>query len=131
MVKKIVMGALLVIGVFFSFFISAMDTIPPKVIATNPENGKVTVDPFLKEISITFNEPMLNGGWSWSYDDKSKFPEITGDPYYKDDFTICTLPVKLEANKEYVIWINTQTFMNFKDVAGNSALPFQFSFKTK
>jgi len=41
------------------------------------------------------------------------------------------LPVKLEPNKEYVIWINTSNLKNFKDKSGNPALPFKFTFKTK
>ena len=41
------------------------------------------------------------------------------------------MPVKLEPNKEYEIWINSEKFKNFKDQAGNSSSPFRLVFKTK
>jgi hypothetical protein len=74
---------------------------------------------------------MKDGNWSWAYKDKSKFPQISGQAYYTDNNTKNILPVKLESNKEYVIWINTEQFNNFKDKSGNPAFPFKFTFKTK
>jgi len=89
------------------------------------------VDPSLSEISVTFNEEMMDQSWSWAYEDKNKFPQITGQAYYSRNNTTNILPVKLEPNKEYVIWINTSNLKNFKDKSGNPALPFKFTFKTK
>ncbi len=109
----------------------AKDTVPPKVMSTDPPNGTEDVDPSLTEISVTFNEPMMDKNWSWCYEDKYKFPEMTGDPHYSDNNTKCVLPVKLEPDKEYVIWINTANFKNFKDKAGNPAEPHKLAFKTR
>jgi hypothetical protein len=65
----------------------------PRVISTTPQNGDQKVDPSLKEISVTFNEPMMDGSWSWVYEDKDKFPQITGQPYYTENNTKNVLPV--------------------------------------
>ena len=37
----------------------------------------------------------------------------------------------MEANKEYIIWINSEKFKNFKDKAGNSELPFKVHIQNK
>lgn len=107
------------------------DSIPPNVVETSPATGSTEVDPALTEISVTFSEPMTDGNFSWAYSNKDKFPEMTGQPYYLPGLTTNVLPVKLESNREYEIWINSQKFRNFKDQAGNSATPFRLVFKTK
>lgn len=107
------------------------DVEPPRVVATFPLNQSTDVDPSLKEISVTFNEPMMDGNWSWVYEDKMTFPQILAQPYYTENKTKNVLPVKLEANKEYVIWINSTNHKNFKDQSGNPAFPFKFTFQTK
>lgn len=134
MFKKSVLLIVAALSVFVSLtngYTAEKDNFPPKVIITSPQNTAKDVDPSLKEISVTFNEPMMDKSWSWSYEDKNKFPQTTGEPFYTDNYTKCVLPVKLEPNKEYVIWINTARFKNFKDKAGNPAEPYRFTFKTK
>ncbi len=125
---------LLILGyiVIISFIgCAAKDSVIPRVVETSPLNGSEDVDPSLKEISVTFSEPMMDGNWSWAYDDKEKFPQMTGQPYYAENMTKNILPVKLESNKEYVIWINSVMFKNFKDKAGNPVQPFKFTFSTR
>lgn len=107
------------------------DTTPPYVVETFPKTGSTEVDHALTEISVIFNEPMTDGNWSWAYTNKDRFPEMAGQPYYMPGLTKNVLPVKLESNKEYEIWINSQKFKNFKDQEGNSATPFRLVFKTK
>jgi hypothetical protein len=107
------------------------DSEPPRVIQTDPLNESRDVDPSLRELSVTFNEEMMDGNWSWAYEDQSSFPRIIGQAFYTDDYTINRLPVKLDPDKEYVIWINSAQFKNFKDKSGNSAIPFRFTFRTR
>ena len=38
---------------------------------------------------------------------------------------------KLEPNKTYAIWVNTEAIGNFKDTDGRSAVPYLLVFKTK
>jgi hypothetical protein len=105
-------------------------SLSPKVIATNPGNGDRDVDPSLSKVTVTFNKPMLDKSWSWSYEDKNSFPQTAGQPSYTDNGTTCVLPVKLEPGKRYVIWINTAKFKNFKDRNGNPAEPYKLVFTT-
>ena len=107
------------------------DTKPPRVVSTFPKNGSQDVDPSIKEISVTFNEGMMDGNWSWVYEDKNTFPQMVGQAYYTDNNKKNILPVKLDPNKEYVIWINSADYQNFKNKNGIPAVPFRFTFKTK
>ncbi|MCP4580038.1 MAG: Ig-like domain-containing protein [candidate division Zixibacteria bacterium] len=127
--KIIIILGLISIGICLAC--SDGDTTPPRVVSTFPENGSHDVDPFLTEIYVVFNEEMMDQNWSWVYEDTSTFPTMTGQPYYTDDFTKNILPVSLEENKEYVVWINQQNFSNFKDKSGNAAAPFKLTFKTR
>ena len=110
---------------------SEKDTKAPRVVDTFPPNGSQDVDPSINQISVTFNEEMMDQSWSWPYTNKNEFPEMKGQPYYTDNYTKNVLPVILEPNKEYVIWLNSQKFKNFKDKSGNPLVPFKFTFKTK
>ena len=107
------------------------DTKPPRVVDTFPPNGSQDVDPSINEISVTFNEEMMDQNWSWAYTNKDEFPRMKGQAYYTEKYTKNILPVILEGNKEYVIWVNSQKFNGFKDKNGNPAAPFKFTFKTK
>lgn len=106
------------------------DTVAPKVISTNPQNGLTNVNPLMTKISVTFSEPMMDKSWSWCYEGGKNFPETTGDSYYTENNTKNILPVKLEPNTEYLIWINLPDFDNFRDKSGNPVEPYKFTFKT-
>jgi hypothetical protein len=54
------------------------DTQPPRVVSTIPVNESADVDSSITEISVKFNEEMMDGNWSWAYDNKSEFPQIVG-----------------------------------------------------
>jgi len=103
----------------------------PQVIGSYPQNGTQDVDPNLNEIWVQFDKTMEDQSWSWAYRKEVDFPELAGAPYYTDNYTKNVLPVKLEADKEYVIWINTENLKNFKDKEGNASEPFEFKFKTR
>ncbi len=107
------------------------DVTPPSVIETYPPNGSTDVDPSITEISVTFDEEMRDGNFSWAYTLKSLFPETSGLPYYNENLIKNFLPVKLQPDTQYEIWINSQKFKNFKDKAGNSAAPYRWVFKTR
>ena len=108
----------------------AADDTAPTVLRTVPENGARDVDPTLSELSVTFSERMRGGNWSWVYENKESFPRMLGHPRFVDDLTRNVLPVRLEPNKDYVVWLNSDQFTNFKDEAGNSAPPFKLTFRT-
>ncbi|MEW6348165.1 MAG: Ig-like domain-containing protein [Thermodesulfobacteriota bacterium] len=102
----------------------------PRVVSTFPANESRDVDPGITEISVTFDREMTDQSWSWAYEDKNRFPQVVGQPYYTDGKIRNALPVKLEPNKAYLIWINTSRFRNFKDKSGTPAVPFKFTFTT-
>ena len=130
MIKR-ALFALAFILVMFGIACAQEGAKPPRVVSTFPENGSQDVDPSIKEISVIFNEEMMDGNWSWVYEDKDSFPQIIGQAYYTDNNTKNILPVKLEPDKEYVIWINSVEYQNFKNKNGTPAVPFRFTFKTK
>lgn len=108
-----------------------LETVPPVVVKTAPEAGAVGVDPKLTEIKVTFSKDMRAGSWSWAMISKESFPKLNGEPKYLADKRTCVLPVKLEPEKTYAIWVNNgPKFVDFKDTDGRSAVPYLLVFKT-
>ena len=83
------------------------------------------------EIRVTFSKPMTDQSWSWSSAWKDSAPEAVGKPRYEADRKTCVIKVKLEPNKTYGYWINSEKFRGFKDQQGHSAVPYLLVFKTK
>ena len=110
---------------------ASLQSAPPVVVRTVPQSGAAGVDPNIKEIRVTYSKGMQNGSWSWSTWGEENFPQTTGKPRYEADKRTCVLPVKLEPNKFYAIWLNSNNFGNFKDAGGRPAVPYLLVFKTK
>jgi RNA polymerase sigma-70 factor (ECF subfamily) len=106
-------------------------TVPPVVVQTVPKAGTTDVDPELKEIKVIFSKDMRDGSWSWSSLSKATFPKVDGKIKYLEDKRTCVLPVKLEPDKTYSIWVNSEKFTSFKDADGRSAVPYLLVFQTK
>jgi hypothetical protein len=101
----------------------------PSVIQTVPHTGDTNVDPSLAKIRVTYDREMSDGSWSWCYDPGQLIP--AGEPRYESDHKTCVLPVKLEPGKSYVIQLNSGEYRNFKDAAGQSAVPYLLRFTTR
>jgi hypothetical protein len=132
---KTLQRALIVAG-FCQLFIAAthaqdIDSIAPVVVKTVPEAGSRDVTPGVMEIRVTFSKPMADQSWSWSSAWKDSVPESVGKPKYEADQKTCVLKVKLEPNKTYGYWLNSQSFHGFKDTRNHSAVPYLLAFKTK
>jgi RNA polymerase sigma-70 factor (ECF subfamily) len=108
-----------------------IDSMAPVVVKTVPEAGTKNVSPGIVEIKVTFSKEMMNQSWSWSSVWKDSTPEGVGKPYYEADHKTCVLKVKLEPNKTYGYWINSQNFHGFKDAQGHSAVPYLLVFQTR
>ena len=108
-----------------------IDTLPPVVVETVPQSGDTNVDPSISEIRVTFSKEMTDGSWSWSQSSDETFPQVTEEPRYLADKRTCVLPVKLQAAKTYVSWLNSAKFGNFKDAQGRSAVPYLLIFETR
>ena len=111
--------------------IVTLETAPPVVVKTEPVAGATDVDPALTEIRVTYSKAMTEGSWSWSTWGEENYPETTGKPKYLQDGRTCVLPVKLQPNKFYAIWLNSEKFKNFKDTGRRPAVPYLLTFFTR
>lgn len=110
----------------------SIESLPPSVVRTVPEAGDRSVDASsTTRIQVTFSKEMMDGSWSWAQSSQDSFPVVVGNPRYLDDKKTCVIEVKLEPKKTYVIWVNSQNFSNFKDTAGNPAVPYLLVFETR
>src|SRR6478752_6406548 len=87
-----------------------LDTTPPVVVKTIPEAGSKELPPGTAEIRVTFSKPMADQSWSWSTAWKDSVPEMVGKPRYEADQKTCVLKVKLEPDKTYGYWLNSEKF---------------------
>lgn len=108
-----------------------IETIAPVVVKTIPEAGTKDVAPGELEIKVTFSKEMMDQSWSWSTAWKDSSPESIGKPHYDSNRRTCIIKVKLEPNKTYGYWINSQNFKGFKDQGGRPAIPYLLVFRTK
>ena len=132
-IRRIIVGTIIAISllsvVLYAQEIS-VDTMQPVVVKTMPQSGDTSVDANLGEIKVTFSKDMLGGNWSWVQMSKDSFPKLEGQPMFLTDKRTCVVKVNLEPNKTYVIWLNSDRFMNFKDTGRRPAVPYLLVFKT-
>lgn len=135
MSMKALYKALLVLGLFHwsegSGYGQTIETMPPVVVKAVPESGSQGVASGVVEIRVTFSKPMVDQSWSWSGAWKGSEPETIGKPRYEGDQKTCVLKVKLDPDKTYGYWINSDKFKGFKDQRGLAAVPYLLVFKTK
>ncbi|MBN1589226.1 MAG: Ig-like domain-containing protein [Pirellulales bacterium] len=106
-------------------------TSKPRIVSMNPPNGATDVDPNLKFIRVTFDQPM-GRGFSWT-GGGPHFPE--GRPGKKPRWikngTACLLPVKLKPGWDYRLGLNSPSFKNFKSRSGVALDPVVYTFRTR
>ncbi len=103
---------------------------PPVVVKTTPVTYANDVSPDLNNLTVTFNQRMADKSWSWVQWD-APYPETTGSPYYDNAKRTCTLPVKLEPGKAYLVAFNIEPYIGFVNTAGEPARPYVLVFATK
>jgi hypothetical protein len=108
-----------------------IDSMPPVVVKTVPEAGSKNVAPGEYIIMVTFSKKMSDHSWSWSSAWENSTPDFIGDPQYDAAHRTCTVKVKLDPNKAYGFWLNSENYHNFRDSTGRSAVPYLLVFKTK
>jgi hypothetical protein len=104
---------------------------PPVVVETFPVSGASDVPPGETEIRVRFSKPMTDGSWSWSSAWENSEPESVGTPHYLDDHRTCVAKFRLEPGRTYAWWLNSGQFKNFKDRAGQPAVPYLLIFQTQ
>lgn len=133
------LGSLLLVLLFFvsspvwakSVKDTKIDELPPVVIKTIPTSGEQNVAPSLKELQIIFSKKMTDKSWSLVKVNDESFPKINGSIRYLEDQKTLVVPLQLEPNKDYIIWVNSEGYQNFKDINGKSAVPYLLKFHTK
>jgi hypothetical protein len=108
-----------------------VDSTAPVVVKTTPQAGLKDVAPGVTEIKVTFSKEMADQSWTWSTAWNNSCPDGIGAPHFEADHKTCVMKVKLEPNKTYGYWLNSQRFHGFKDTKGHSAVPYLFVFQTK
>ena len=100
----------------------------PKVVSTSPSQG-ARVPPSLSELKVSYDHRMAPS-WSFATGGEKAFPELWGNPSLSDDHITITLPIRLEPNRTYVVWMNTDRYKNFKSEDGAAAEPYRLTFST-
>jgi RNA polymerase sigma-70 factor (ECF subfamily) len=109
-----------------------VQSMPPVVIKTFPQAGEISVDPHIKQISVTFSKEMMTKDmWSWVMISKESFPNLTGEVKFLEDKKTCIATVKLEPGKTYAIWFNSGRHNAFRDTNNNPAFPYLLIFQTR
>ncbi len=106
-----------------------LDPLTPVVVCTWPRSGDTAVDPALASITVRFSHAMAPDGWSWVGQDGLRSPVTTGNPAWLDAHTQ-QLPVQLDPQASYGVWINSDAATAFRSEAGESALPYALWFRT-
>ena len=106
------------------------DTGVPVVIATEPVNYAEDVPVDLNKMSVTFNQKMRNGSWAW-VTSNYPYPQIVGSPSYDATLTTCSIGVKLEAGKAYMVRFNAAPYIGFRGENGIASKPYVLVFATK
>ena len=106
------------------------DNSPPVVVKTTPKTLANDVSADLNQLTVTFSQQMTDKSWSWVQWD-APYPETTGKPYYDEEKKTCTLPVKLEAGKAYLVAFNIEPYLGFVNSEGKPAKPYVLVFATK
>ena len=105
-------------------------SVPPVVVKTIPESGRMNVSPGEYEIKVTFSKKMADGSWSWCTVWDDSCPKGIESPKYDADRKTCSMKVKLESGKTYGYWLNSGRFNSFTDTHGRSAVPYLLVFST-
>lgn len=108
-----------------------IETAQPVVVRTVPEAGSADVDPKTAEIKVTFSKDMADQSWSVVKASTNTMPNLSGKPRYEKDGRTLILPVKLDAGRDYALWLNTNQFRGFKDRSGLAAVPYLLTFRTR
>jgi len=110
------------------------DNLPPSVVKSVPQAGDTNVNPSLQEIRVTFSKDMLTDRmWAFCQISEGSFPKRpkNSEIHYLQDNRTCVMPVSLEPNKTYAIWVNRGRFNSFRDTQNNPAVPYLLMFKTE
>ena len=82
-------------------------------------------------LSVTFDQPMANGSFSYVQKAKETFPDCGFPAQLSADKRTFTVRCTTEPGRSYEIWFNSPPYMNFKSASGVPAEPHQLLFSTR
>lgn len=102
--------------------------VAPKVIATRPAEGQaIAPGPFV--LSVTFDQPMREGNYSFVRISAGTYPECAAHPSLSADRRTYRLQCTAVGGRAYEIWFNRPPYMNFKGDSGIAAEPHRLTFR--
>jgi len=110
--------------------LAAHSVAPPQVVAFDPPNGATGVDPSLKQLRATFDRPMEKS-WAWVTEGSESFPETTGEAFFEAGARTVALPVRLAPGRTYIVWLNSDEHLLFRDDRSTPLRPVRWTFTTR
>lgn len=105
----------------------------PEVAKIEPKSDATDVDPAVTALRVTFNMRM-GEGMSWtSLGAEERFPKLAAGQQasWSSDGLTCTLPVTLEAGRDYALSLNSRDHINFQSEWGVPLAPVKYKFSTR
>lgn len=101
----------------------------PQAVSFDPPLDATGVDPARTTLSVVFDRPMDRDGWAWVTEDPETAPDIASSSW-DATATTNTSQVKLAPGRTYVLWINSPSYLYFRDLAGRTVEPVRWTFST-
>lgn len=101
----------------------------PTVASTFPAAG-ATVAPGVLVLRVTYDQRMLDGGWSYVTSAAGEYPDCDKTPRLLDDGKSFALICRTLPKKTYAVWFNHADHENFVGVGYRAATPYHLVFST-
>jgi hypothetical protein len=101
----------------------------PRVVRMTPRNGQEDVDPSTTTLVVTFDRPMADKSWS-VVGGGEHFPGTKDAPSYDVTRKVLTIPIRLKADWEYELLLNSGRFRSFRSAEGEVLEPVHVRFRT-
>jgi len=115
-------------GAYYAWFPKKGDELTsPKVVELIPSQGIRHTDPKLDKLVVRFDRPMRKGSSLTIQGGKTGI--VAGESYWNTP-TEFVIPVELEENMSYTIWLNHEKNISFMDNLGYALVPYRWEFAT-
>lgn len=101
----------------------------PVVASTFPANGAI-VAPGVLVLRVTYDQRMLDGGWSYVLSAAGDYPECDKTARLLDDHKSFALICRTAPDKAYAVWFNHGPYQNFVNPGRKPGAPYHLRFKT-
>jgi hypothetical protein len=95
-------------------------------LAGSPEYGQGKVPSYV----VTFDRPMRDQAWA-VVGGGPNFPKVTGPPSYDAARRVLTVPVELQPDWSYELWLNRGRFDSFQSEEGVKLPSVHVTFRTR